>query len=75
MLTDNQNAPLVLLVEDEKDLSKTIAFRLEANGYTVITSYDGQDGFEKAKREEKNGKKKQNLIWNLLNINYMLKEM
>jgi len=42
----------ILLVEDEKDLSKTIAFRLEANGYTVVTAYDGQDGFEKAKKEK-----------------------
>ncbi len=45
-------AKKILLVEDEKDLSKTIVFRLEANGYTAITSYDGQDGLEKAKKEK-----------------------
>jgi len=42
----------ILLVEDEKDLSKAIAFRLEANGYTVTASYDGQEGLEKAKTEK-----------------------
>jgi len=42
----------ILLIEDEKDLSKAIGFRLEANGYTVISSYDGQDGYEKAKKEK-----------------------
>jgi len=43
---------IILLVDDEKDLSKAIAFRLEANGYKVLASYDGQDGFEKAKKEK-----------------------
>lgn len=42
----------ILVVEDEKDLAKAIAFRLEANGYTVFSSYDGQDGYEKAKKEK-----------------------
>ncbi len=42
----------ILLVEDERDLSKAIVFRLEANGYVVVTAYDGQEGFEKAKNEK-----------------------
>jgi len=42
----------ILLVEDEKDLSKTISFRLENNGYTVVTAYDGPEGLDKAKKEK-----------------------
>ncbi|MCX5679064.1 MAG: response regulator [Candidatus Omnitrophica bacterium] len=42
----------ILLVEDERDLSTAMVFRLEANGYTAITAYDGQDGLKKAKKEK-----------------------
>ena len=42
----------ILIIEAEKDLAKTITFRLEAKGYTVIDSYDGQDGLEKAKKDK-----------------------
>lgn len=45
------NKRKILLVEDEKDLVETVTLRLEANGYEVISAYDGFQGLEKAKRE------------------------
>ena len=39
----------ILVVDDEKDIADTLRFRLEANGYEVVTAYDGQDGLNKAK--------------------------
>lgn len=42
----------ILIVDDEKDLVETVAFRLQANGYEVISAYDGQEGLDKAKKEK-----------------------
>ena len=42
----------ILLVEDEKVLIETVTLRLEANGYEVITAYDGFEGLGKAKKEK-----------------------
>ena len=42
----------LLIVDDEKDIVETLTFRLEANGYEVSKAYDGQDGFDKAKKEK-----------------------
>ena len=42
----------ILLVDDEKDLVETLTFRLKANNYEVIPAYDGQDAFDKAKKEK-----------------------
>jgi len=42
----------ILLVDDEKDLVETVAFRLEATGYQVIKAYDGQEALAKAKKEK-----------------------
>jgi len=44
----------ILLVDDEKDLVETVAFRLEATGYEVIKAYDGQEALDKAKKEKPN---------------------
>jgi DNA-binding response OmpR family regulator len=41
----------ILVVDDEPDLVETVSFRLEANGYEVITATDGQDGLTKAREE------------------------
>jgi DNA-binding response OmpR family regulator len=41
----------ILLVDDEEDLIKTVAFRLEANGYDVCSASDGLAAMEKAHRE------------------------
>jgi len=40
----------VLVIDDEKDLVKTLVFRLEANGFETLVAYDGQDGLDKAKK-------------------------
>lgn len=42
----------ILLVDDEKDLVETVQFRLEANGYEVISAGDGQEGLSKARSEK-----------------------
>ena len=42
----------ILVVDDEKDLVATLAYRLEANGYEVIKANDGQEGLDKAKSEK-----------------------
>ncbi len=44
----------ILLVDDEKDLVETVAFRLEATGYEVIKAYDGQEALDKAKKVKPN---------------------
>jgi len=41
----------ILLVDDEKDLVETLSFRLEANGFEVLISHDGQEGLEKARND------------------------
>ena len=45
-------AKRILLVEDEKDLVKAVTFRLQTNGYEIITAYDGQEGLDKARKEK-----------------------
>lgn len=42
----------ILVVDDEQDLLTTVSFRLEANGYQVITANDGQEGIDKVHREK-----------------------
>ncbi len=41
----------ILVVDDEAQLVEMIKMRLEANGYEVISAYDGQEALEKAKKE------------------------
>ena len=41
----------ILLVEDERDMSRVTSVVLEANGYEVITAYDGQEALQKARSE------------------------
>jgi len=41
----------ILVVDDEPGIVKMVKMRLEASDYEVITAFDGQDGFEKAKKE------------------------
>jgi len=42
----------ILVVEDEKDMSRVLEVRLNGLGYKVITAEDGQKGLEKAKSEK-----------------------
>jgi DNA-binding response OmpR family regulator len=41
----------ILVVDDEAQLVDMVKMRLEANGYDVITAYNGQEGLDKARRE------------------------
>ena len=41
----------ILLVDDEAALVEMMKMRLEANGYEVISAYDGEEALEKAKKE------------------------
>ncbi|MEI8350186.1 MAG: response regulator [Candidatus Omnitrophota bacterium] len=42
----------ILIIDDEKDLVETVTFRLEANGYEVISAHDGFVGLDKARKEK-----------------------
>jgi len=44
--------PRILIVEDEPDLAQTIQDRLEMNEYVVIRAENGQQGLEKAIKEQ-----------------------
>ena len=41
----------ILVVDDEKDITETLSFMLKANGYDVITAFDGENGLKAAKEE------------------------
>jgi DNA-binding response OmpR family regulator len=41
----------ILIVDDEPDLLETVKMRLEAHGYVVSTAIDGQEGLQKARKE------------------------
>jgi len=42
----------ILLVDDEADFVEVLKVRLENSNYEVIVAYDGEEGLEKAEREE-----------------------
>ncbi len=42
----------VLLVDDEVDFVEALRVRLEDSNYEVIVAYDGEEGLERAEREE-----------------------
>jgi len=41
----------ILIVDDEVDLVKTIRFSMEAEGYMVLASYNGEDALNQARKE------------------------
>jgi DNA-binding response OmpR family regulator len=41
----------ILIVDDEVDLVKTIQFTLEAEGYKVLVSYNGEDALNQSRKE------------------------
>jgi two-component system alkaline phosphatase synthesis response regulator PhoP len=41
----------ILVVDDEVDLVKTIQFSLEAEGYKVLVSYNGEDALKQSRKE------------------------
>jgi DNA-binding response OmpR family regulator len=40
--------PLILVIEDEKDIRDLIVFTLQTNDFQVIDAVNGQDGIQKA---------------------------
>jgi DNA-binding response OmpR family regulator len=42
----------ILIVENEKDMVTGLKFNLEARDYAVIAAYDGEEGYQKALREQ-----------------------
>lgn len=44
-------APHILVVEDEKNISKVISYNLEREGYRVGSAKDGEEALEKARKE------------------------
>lgn len=42
----------ILVVDDEPDIVTLIKSRLEANGYDVVSAYNGKDGLEKAEEAQ-----------------------
>lgn len=44
-------AKKILVIEDEPEMVEMVKTRLEANNYEVITASDGQQGLDKARKE------------------------
>jgi DNA-binding response OmpR family regulator len=47
-MTDTQAQPIILIVDDEEDVVRPIAFRLSVQGYEVLLEPDGELGYETA---------------------------
>ena len=45
-------AKRILVVDDEVQLVEMVKIRLEANGYEVLSAYDGQEALDKARAEK-----------------------
>ena len=45
-------AKRILIVDDEVQLVEMVKMRLESAGYETIVAYDGQEGFDKAKKDK-----------------------
>lgn len=42
----------ILIVDDEEELVMAVQARLEANGYDIVTAFDGEEGLVKARSEK-----------------------
>jgi DNA-binding response OmpR family regulator len=47
----SKNGKTVLVVDDERDLADLVTLNLQRGGYDVLTSYDGADAVDLARRE------------------------
>ncbi len=45
------NEKKILLVDDEQDMVYAVKMQLEAEGFSVLTAKDGQEGLDKARKE------------------------
>ncbi|MFH1189889.1 MAG: response regulator [Candidatus Omnitrophota bacterium] len=43
------NKKKILVIEDEKDIRRTLQLQLESEGFEVITASDGKEGLQKAR--------------------------
>ena len=50
-MTDAVQQPIILIVDDEEDVVRPIAFRLSVQGYEVLLEPDGELGYETAVAE------------------------
>lgn len=50
-MSDAQTQPVILIVDDEEDVVRPIAFRLNVQGYEVLLEPDGELGYETAVAE------------------------
>ena len=41
----------ILVIDDEKDLLELVGFNLQREGYSVLTTADGREGIELARRQ------------------------
>jgi DNA-binding response OmpR family regulator len=46
-----ENAPKILIVDDEKDLCEILEFNLESEGYSIDVAYSGEDALKKPLEE------------------------
>jgi two-component system, OmpR family, alkaline phosphatase synthesis response regulator PhoP len=44
----------ILVVEDDKDINRTLSLRLEMEGFDVISAHEGYEGYYRAKTQEPN---------------------
>ena len=51
-MTDVDDKPRILIVDDEEDVVKPVAFRLQMQGFEVLMEPDGELGFQTAISEE-----------------------
>ncbi len=49
-----ENKKKILIIEDDKDINRTLSLRLEMEGFNVINAYEGHEGFYKAKTQAPN---------------------
>ena len=49
--SDKSEKRRILVVDDERDITEMVAFNLQRNGYEVLTSDNGPDALEVARRE------------------------
>lgn len=50
-MTDDADAPLVLVADDDPDILALVAFRLERAGYRVVTAADGEQALARARAD------------------------
>jgi len=49
-----ENKSKILIVEDDKDINRTLCLRLQMEGFEVITAHEGYEGFYKATTQRPN---------------------